>query len=165
MKRQTVLIPKKEIDQEGYDRIKQSIEAEKQQLTEIRSQIKAILSTDGSNLSESPSFLYLVAQESGKIAIIEKLQLELDSLIVVEKKETTDLVDLGDVVTLEIKYPNEDATTKKYRLVGSSPDAFKDEISQNGAIGRVIKGKPVGFSAEAVLPSGEIATIKIISKE
>lgn len=164
--RTSTIMPKKEIDRTSYERLKRNLENSKQQLKEIRDQLAAIRNNDSTNLAENSSFLYLIAQEAGKITEIENLQRELDNIVVVEKKKTTDLVDLGDCVSLQIKYSDEtDSILKKYLLVGSSPNSFENEISQNSAIGKVIKGKPVGYSEIITLPDGVFAEIKIISKE
>ena len=157
---------KKEIDRETYERIKETLSTAESQLAEIRSQLSAIRRNDGSNLQESPSFLYLVSQDIGKQEEINRLKHELSVSIVVENLKRDDIVCIGDKVCLSIYYPEDDETVEKVAvLVGGAPNPLNDEISKSSPIGSFINGKVVGTSGNVVLPSGEVATVSILSKK
>lgn len=168
MKHQSTLAinQRKEIDQESYDRLQKSLASAESQLSDIKSQIVALRRNEGSNLQESSSFLYLVAQELGKQEEVNRLKHEISLCVVVETIKDDNIICIGDKVTLSMYYPDDDETIEKVCvLVGGSPNPLNDEISQNSPIGAFIKGKAVGASGNVILPNGNVSTVKILSKE
>ena len=164
MNQQPVIPRKEEIDFPGLQRLKADIQRAEEDLARIRAEIKSTKDTEG-NILESPSFLYLVATERAKKSELDDLYYRLQNSEVVDKAESFDeaVIGFGDTAIVEIQYAGGDIEEETYKIVSSSPDSERNELTPKSPIGRAIYRKKVGDITTFKLPNGCNATLKIIS--
>jgi len=108
---------------------------------------------DLGDLSENAEYSAAKDDQSfmeGRIIELEKLLIE--AIIVDEKNKTTDIVDIGNKVS--VRCGDE---TKSYTIVGSKEaNPQENMISNESPLGQAFLGKKVGDVVKVTVPKGEI---------
>lgn len=99
--------------------------------------------------------------ETKKNTIKEAMN-KIASLKLMGENLSDNLILLGDVVSLELDYGEEDLEIINQKLVITSNDF--DELSLYSPIGSAVFAQCVGDMVNVKLPNGEVASVRIIAK-
>lgn len=135
------------LDQEGYDKFLKNIEDLKRKLNENNMKRKTAFdagSSDGCNSTEFEEIKRTEELIAGEL----QRQYDLQSrIVIIEKHNDTEIIDIGDVVTVDITTPdNNNRNERTFKLVGmrDNSKAETQEISINSPLGNSIYKKKVG---------------------
>lgn len=155
------------IDQESYDRLKQTLEATESAIEQIQKQLADIRENEHINSIEDPcsSWDELIAKQSNLIKRKTELESELrqSKVGIIEKDDN--IVSLNDTVMLNLEYSDGDTEVVCKKIVRRDPDITKGEISKASDIGTAVLGRRIGeLVITKIKSSGLILKIKILSK-
>ena len=136
------------LDKEGYNDLLVSIERLKLKLNQVNSGRKAAFDTGARSGWDSPEFSEIERMEAIIVGQLESAYEKLDRVVIVEKNENSNFVDIGDIVKLQIMLTIDKYDEKLFKLVGGIPNfesgAEVREISVNSPIGKAIYRKRIG---------------------
>lgn len=125
---------------------------------EIAEKIK--IARDFGDLSENSEY----DEAKNEQALLEERIAKIDNMIanakIIDEQEIdTNLVNLGNTVTLVVKSTGKEMT---YTIVGSAEsDPLSGKISNESPVGRAILGKKKGNTVQVQLPNGNVMDYKI----
>ncbi len=113
------------------------------------------------DLSENSEYDEAKNEQAIVEARIADLEVMLKNIVILDEGELgTDTVSLGSTVKV---YDEEFEEELEYTIVGSTEaDIDLNKISDESPVGKSLIGKKVGDIAEAILPSGDVATFKVL---
>jgi len=113
------------------------------------------------DLSENSEYDEAKNEQAIVEARIADLEVMLKNVEILDEGELgTDVVSLGSTVKV---YDEEFDEELEYAIVGSTEaDIDLNKISDESPVGKSLIGKKVGDTAEAVLPSGDIAKFRVL---
>lgn len=136
------------LDQEGYAKLLASIEELKAKLNENNKGRKAAFDAGAGDGWDSPEFEEIERNEAMIMGELQRRYDELSRVVIVEKKENSETVEIGDTIKLHMIFSEDDFEEKLFKIVGGMPsfnlDAEIQEISINSPIGKAIYQKPIG---------------------
>lgn len=95
-------------------------------------------------------------------AIIQRAMNKIDVLKILGENLRESIILLGDIVSLEIDYGDNDLEIITQKIVISSDNL--DELSLYSPIGSAVFAQNVGETLTVQLPNGEIASVRILAK-
>lgn len=125
---------------------------------EIAEKIK--IARDFGDLSENSEY----DEAKNEQALLEERIAKIDNMIanakIIDEQEIdTNVVNLGNTVTLVVKSTGKEMT---YTIVGSAEsDPLSGKISNESPVGRAILGKKKGNTVQVQLPNGNVMDYKI----
>lgn len=155
------------IDQESYDRLKQSLDATESAIEQIQKQLADIRQNEHINSIEDPcsSWDELIAKQTSLIKRKSELESELRQSKVGIIAKDDNVVSINDSVMLNLEYSDGDTEVVCKKIVRRDPDITKNEISKASDIGAAILGRRIGeLVVTKIKSSGLILKIKILSK-
>lgn len=136
------------LEQEGYEKLLASIEELKAKLIENNKGRKDAFDAGAGDGWDSPEFEEIERNETMIIGELQRRYDELSRVVIIEKKENSETVEIGDTIKLHMIFSEEDFEEKLFKIVGGMPsfnlDAEIQEISINSPIGKAIYQKQIG---------------------
>lgn len=151
------------LDQEGFEDLKRSIDALLTKIKENSVDRKECLeSGTGWGLPELEAIDRKTAMLNSELS---KKYDELQRVIVVEKHNDKDIIDINDIVAVNIEYSEDEVEDLTLKLVANNGDIFKElpEVSINCPLGSSIYKKKVGDTCYYSV-NGEKVTVRIDEK-
>ena len=136
------------LDQEGYTKLLTSIEELKTKLNETNKGRKAAFDAGAGDGWDSPEFEEIERNEAMIMGELQRRYDELSRVVIIEKKENSETVEIGDTIKLHTIFSEDKFEEKLFKIVGGMPNFNLDveiqEISINSPIGKAIYQKQIG---------------------
>lgn len=136
------------LDQEGYEKLLASIEELKLKLKENNKGRRTAFDASAGDGWDSPEFEEIERIEAMLVGELQRKYDELSRVIIVEKKENSKTVEIGDIIKLHMIFSEDDFEENLFKIIGGMPsfnlDAEIQEISINSPIGKAIYQKQIG---------------------
>ena len=151
------------VSKEGYDEYFSELEKLKSSLTNNAIDGSAAY-TDavGDGWHDNFAFEQTMRQEKQIVYNIKKMINEQKNLVIVEKHNKKNYVDIGDTVEIKFFYSDGEEETETYKLTGNYL-SNNDEITLNSPLGKSIYNKKIGSIVKYKVNNNEIK-VQIISK-
>lgn len=156
------------LDPQGYKKLKENLEASKQELTSIVEQKVQVRQDEDIQNIDDPSATWhlLLAKEASLREEISRLELTIMNCKVVEEKRYANVVCIGDTVNLTLFFDDGEIELEQiFKLVTIAPNREKREISKDSPIGSCILGRKTGDKVLVKLPEEHWMEVLIVSKE
>lgn len=138
------------LDQQGYANLLENIERVKAKLNETSKERKDAFDAGAGDGWDSPEFEEIERKERMILGELQRCYDELSRVVIIERQNDSDIVDIGDIVRVDMYYSADDFEEQLFKLVGRTPDfdltAEIQEISVNSPIGNSIYKRKVGDS-------------------
>lgn len=134
------------VDKEGYQKLLDSIEELKKRIAENNSGRKDAFDASAGDGWDSPEFEEIERQDHLLTSELQRRYEELQRVVIIEKHNNDDIIDIGDVLRVEMAIGNEEFEDMVFKLVGTSGDFNADiqEISINSPLGNSVYKKQIG---------------------
>ena len=136
------------LDQEGYTKLLTSIEELKLRLNENNKGRKAAFDAGAGDGWDSPELEEIERNEAMIMGELQRRYDELSRVVIIEKKENSETVEIGDTIKLHTIFSEDKFEEKLFKIVGGMPNFNLDveiqEISINSPIGKAIYQKQIG---------------------
>lgn len=152
------------LDQEGYNEFLASIEEiqEKMRINDLGR--KEAFDAGAGDGWDSPEFEEIERTSIMLSGELQRKYEDLKRIVIVEKQNNKDIIDIGDVVLVGIEYSKNDIEDMTFKLVGTSGDPFADtpEISINSPLGSAVYKKKIGGTCSYSVKGN---TMSVVIKE
>lgn len=134
------------VDQNGYNEILKEIEVLKKKLNENNLGRRAAYDAGAGDGWDSPEFEEIERSENLILGELQRRYDELSRIVIVEKENNSDIVDIGDIITANIMYGVDDNEELTFQLVGGVGEKQNEyqEVSINSPLGKSVYKKQVG---------------------
>jgi transcription elongation GreA/GreB family factor len=155
------------LDREGYQEYLRELEKIKKELQENSfNKSSSYVDAVGDGWHDNFAFEESKRKELGIIRKLEEKLIGLSRIVILEKEDSNENVNIGDLVKLKIHYDLDDVEENIFRLIGGTlPDISAEiiEITLNSPIGTAIFKKKIGEKTFYMQERKKI-DIEIISK-
>lgn len=134
------------LDQDGYNALLESVEKLKAELQENNLGRREAFNAGAGDGWDSPEFEEIERENTRITGEIQRRYEELERVVIIEKQNNQEIIDIGDVVSIDIITSPDSKTEMTLKLVGSTGnfDAEIQEVSVNSPLGSAIYQKKVG---------------------
>ena len=134
------------MDQNGYNEIIKEIEILKQRLRKNNSGRKEAFNAGAGDGWDSPEFEEIERNENLILGELQKRYNELSRIVIVEKENNSEIIDIGDIILANIIYDVDDAEDIIFKLVGTlgGNQSQYQEVSINSPLGKAVYKKSIG---------------------
>lgn len=155
------------LSKSGYNQYLEEINKLKEKLNQNNlSKRQAYEEAPGDGWHDNFVFEDIVRQEDNLLTQIENIIKKNKDIVVIERKNNDNLVDIDDIVELELLYDDGSSEIDKFLLTANyKTNHFSDidEISINSPLGRCIYQKKIGATNKYEV-NGMIIKVNIIRK-
>lgn len=153
------------LDAEGLVKFEARIQQVETELANVRMYKGKEAIHQGDNWHDNPTLYQTELTEMSLMRTLAEMREQLKNIEIVEKLQASEVVDVGDVVTLEMIFAPDDKEQSTFKLVGSDGDLRAEipEVSINSPMGSAILGKRVGDRATYQVNNNTI-NVDILSK-
>lgn len=158
-------IKKIRLDAEGLEKFKERIHQVEKELAEVRMYKGKEAIYQGDNWHDNPTLYQTELNEMTLMRTLTEMREQLNNVEFIEKIQDSEIVNVGDIVTLEMIFAPNDKEQNTFKLVGSSGDLRAEipEVSINSPMGNAIFGKKIGDRATYKVNNNTI-NVDILSK-
>lgn len=155
------------LSKDGYNQYLEEIDKLKEKLNQNNlSKKQAYEEAPGDGWHDNFVFEDIVRQEDNLLTQIENIIKKNKDIVVIERKNNDNLVDIDDIVELELIYQDGSSEMDKFLLTASyKTNHFSniDEVSINSPLGRCIYLKKIGTTSSYEV-NGITIKVNIIEK-
>ncbi len=146
------------VDQNGFDQIDELINKEKEKLKSAVKDKAAAFQNDTNTWHDNAAYDTAIEKETGSILEINRLIDLKTSAEIISKHNNQNLVDIGDIVTVDM---NDDLFDVK--LTGKFLANSKEgEVTLNSPIGKAVYMKKIGDETTFITYNGKKCSLKIV---
>lgn len=147
------------LDKNGYNEMLGQIEELKEEIKKNDLGRKEAFDAGAGDGWDSPEFEEIERTSFRLSSELKRMYEVLSRVVIVEKQDNEDIVDIGDIVLLGVEFNKGDIEESAYKLTGGSGDLFKEipEISINSPMGAAIYKKHVGDTCSYTVRDREIS--------
>lgn len=136
------------LDSKGYENLLHDIERLKNKLHENNMGRKDAFDAGAGDGWDSPEFEEIERRERVILAELQRCYDELSRVVIVERQNDFDIVDIGDTIKVDMYFSADDFEEEIFKLVGGAPNfdlsAEIREVSINSPLGNSIYKKKIG---------------------
>ena len=134
------------VDQNGYNEILKEIELLKKKLNENNLGRRAAYDAGAGDGWDSPEFEEIERNENLILGELQRRYDELSRIVIIEKENNSDIVDIGDIITANMMYDVDDSEELTFLLIGGVGGKQNEyqEVSINSPLGKSVYKKHVG---------------------
>lgn len=149
------------LDKKGYENYLKEIEEIKLKLSNVNSGRKDAFEASAGDGWDSPEFEEIERQERMIMGELQRKYEALKRIVVIEKHNEEDVIDIGDTLITEIVFSDEDSEELIFTLVGFDGNIKADiqEISINSPLGKSVYKKKIGDTCSYNVNGNNISVI------
>lgn len=134
------------LDQEGLEQLQVDIARLQEELNKVNAGRREAFDAGAGDGWDSPEFEEIERQERIILGQLNERYSMLARVVIVEKHNNEEIIDIGDVVSVEIIFGDDDIEEITFKLVGGNAnfDSEIKEISINSPLGAAVHMKKIG---------------------
>ena len=152
MKKKNLVTPNEEkpvfLDQQGYDELVASIEELTLRIRENNKGRRDAFTSETNDGCVSSAFIEIERVDFMLSSELQRKREILSRAVIVKADENSEIINIGDVISVSLLTKGEEVNTRLFKLVGGMPNfesgAIIQEISINSPMGASIYQKSVG---------------------
>jgi len=149
------------LDQDGYNELLAEIERLRGELNKNGQRRREALENGARNGDDSPEFEIIGLQERLILGNLKDLYAKLNRVVIIEKHNEEDVIDIGDIVTIDMMFTEEDSEELMVKIVVGKPNLEKEikEITINSPLGKALYQKQVGEQTSYLVNNTEFKVV------
>lgn len=147
------------LDKEGYEKYLEEIEKIKEELRIVNAGRKNAFDAGAGDGWDCPEFEDIERQSARLTGELNHRYKELSKIVIVEKHNKEDQIDIGDIVVVNMIFSEDDSEEMTFKLVGMSGNLNAEitEVSINSPLGMSIYEKKVGDTCVYKVGNNEVS--------